>query len=574
MYEDGTFKANPLMVRNGKTYPSVHTHEIDYVDVSPKQLVGVAANLIPFLEHDDANRAVMGANMQRQALPLINPKEPWVGTGIEKTVAKDTKSSVVAEANGVVTNASPTSLTVSYQGIGEKTYHVRKFSRTNNDTCFNHRIRVTTGQVFEKDDVLIDSSSSNDGELALGQNALVAFMPWEGYNFEDAIVLSERVVKEDMYTNIVIKEYSIDVRDTKIGPEEITKDVPNTGDKQRRNLDEDGIVRVGSKVGSEDILVGKVTPKSQEDTSAQERLLMAIFAEKAKDYKDNSLRMPHGKTGVVVNVVRLTKDDSELGNSVIEQIKVYVAEKRKIRPGDKMAGRHGNKGVVSIVLPIEDMPHLPDGTPVDVVLNPLGVPSRMNIGQIMETHLGMAARELGVKFMTPVFDGASSEEIKEQLKASGLPENGKFTLYDGRTGEPFENEVTVGIMYMLKLNHQVKDKLHARSTGPYSLVTQQPLGGKAQMGGQRFGEMEVWALEAHGAAHTLQEMLTVKSDDLFGRAQLYEAIVKGKEFPEANPTESFKVLINEIRGLGMDIDAIGKDGESIFKRLRKNQIRE
>ena len=530
--------------------------------------------MIPFLEHDDANRAVMGANMQRQALPLISPQEPLVGTGIEEKVAIDTISSIVAKEDGIVIKANSKSITLKYKTLGEKTYTVRKFNRTNNDTCFNHKIKVTKGDKVEKGQVLVDSSSSNDGELALGQNAVVAFMPWEGYNFEDAIVLSERVVKEDAYTNIVIKEFSIDIRDTKNGPEEIATDIPNTSEKQRRHLDEEGIVRVGSKVGSNDVLVGKITPKSQEDTSAQERLLMAIYAKKAPDFKDNSLYMQHGKSGTVVDVVRLTKEDSELGNGVIEQIKVYVAEKRKIRVGDKMAGRHGNKGVVSIVLPEEDMPFMPDGTPVDIVLNPLGVPSRMNIGQIMETHLGLAAKMLGVKFMTPVFDGASSEEISEKLKEANLPENGKFTLYDGRTGEAFENPVTVGVMYMLKLNHQVEDKLHARSTGPYSLVTQQPLGGKAQMGGQRFGEMEVWALEAYGAAHTLQEMLTSKSDDVFGRAQLYEAIVKGKEFPEANPTESFKVLIHEIRGLGMNIDAIGKDGESIFKRLKKSNFRE
>lgn len=572
--EDGAFKEERVTVRNGKSYPIVEPSEIDFVDVAPKQIVGIAASLIPFLEHDDANRAVMGANMQRQALPLIAPQEPLVGTGIEEKVAIDTISSIVAKDDGVVIKANSKSITLKYKTLGEKTYTVRKFNRTNNDTCFNHKIKVTKGDKVEKGQVLVDSSSSNDGELALGQNAVVAFMPWEGYNFEDAIVLSERVVKEDAYTNIVIKEFSIDIRDTKNGPEEIATEIPNTSEKQRRHLDEEGIVRVGSKVGSNDVLVGKITPKSQEDTSAQERLLMAIYAKKAPDFKDNSLYMQHGKFGTVVDVVRLTKEDSELGNGVIEQIKVYVAEKRKIRVGDKMAGRHGNKGVVSIVLPEEDMPFMPDGTPVDIVLNPLGVPSRMNIGQIMETHLGLAAKMLGVKFMTPVFDGASSEEISEKLKEANLPENGKFTLYDGRTGEAFENPVTVGVMYMLKLNHQVEDKLHARSTGPYSLVTQQPLGGKAQMGGQRFGEMEVWALEAYGAAHTLQEMLTSKSDDVFGRAQLYEAIVKGKEFPEANPTESFKVLIKEIRGLGMNIDAIGKDGESIFKRLKKSNFRE
>lgn len=571
--EDGAFIKDTITVRYGKEYPTVKTSEIDFADVSTKQIVGIGASLIPFLENDDANRAVMGANMQRQAVPLINPDAPFVGTGIEGQVAVDTRASYVAEENGTVIEVNEKHVKVSYQTLGTKTYKLNKFVRSNANTCFNHFVRVTTGQVVKKGQVLADSTSSNEGELALGKNLTVAFMPWEGYNFEDAILLNERLVKEDAYTTITITEYSIEVRETKLGREEITRDeIPNTGEKQKRNLDEEGIVRIGTKVKGDDILVGKITPKSQEETSAQERLLMAIFAERARDVRDNSLRMPHGKEGTIIDIVRNTKEgNAELPNGVIEQIKIYVAEKRKIRPGDKMAGRHGNKGVVSRILPEEDMPYLPDGTPVDVCLNPLGVPSRMNIGQIMETHLGMVAKTLGLKFATPVFDGISPEEIREKLEEASLPTTGKFQLYDGRTGEPFENEVTVGVMYMLKLNHQVKDKIHARSTGPYSLVTQQPLGGKAQMGGQRFGEMEVWALEAHGAAHTLQEMLTLKSDDVFGRSKLYQAIVKGMEFPEANITESFKVLINEIRGLGMDIDAITKDGKSLFEPMQKPQ---
>jgi len=569
--ENGTFTKELVTVRYGKEYPTVSIKEIDYADVSTKQIVGIGASLIPFLENDDANRAVMGANMQRQGVPLIDPVEPFVGTGIEGKVAVDTRTSYVAEEDGVVVEVTDKHILMNYKKMGLKKYKLNKFVRSNANTCFNHFVLVTNGQKVKEGQVLADSTSSKNGELALGRNLTVAFMPWEGFNFEDAILLNENLVKEDAYTTITITEYSIEVRETKLGREEVTIEIPNTGEKQRRNLDETGVVRVGMKVTGDDILVGKITPKSQEETSAQERLLMAIFAERARDYRDNSLRMPHGKQGTVINVVRNTKEDAELPNGVIEQIKIFVAEKRKITPGDKMAGRHGNKGVVSIILPAEDMPFLPDGTPVDVCLNPLGVPSRMNIGQVMESHLGMVAKTLGVKFATPVFDGIDADEIKEKMKEAGLPETGKFQLFDGRTGEPFENEVTVGVMYMLKLNHQVKDKIHARSTGPYSLVTQQPLGGKAQMGGQRFGEMEVWALEAHGAAHTLQEMLTLKSDDVFGRSKLYEAIVKGLEFPEPNITESFKVLINEIRGLGMDIDAITKDGSSLFKSNRKTE---
>lgn len=568
--EDGTFKRDKIAVRYGKEYLEVSPNEVDFVDVSAKQLVGIGASLIPFLENDDANRTVMGANMQRQAVPLIRPTQPWVGTGMEGKVAVDTSTSYVAEDNGIVAKVEKNKVVVRYETLGEKTYKIHRYVRTNAGTSFNHRVKVHPGQVIQKGEVIADSFSSNNGELALGQNLTVAFIPWRGYNFEDAILLSERVVKEDLYTTIMLTEYSIEVRETKIGNEEVTREVPNTGEKAKEILDDYGIVKVGTKVTSEDILVGKITPKSQEETSPHERLLMAIYNERARDYKDNSLRMPNGKSGVVIDVIINTKENSELPNGVIEQIKVLIAEKRKIRRGDKMAGRHGNKGVVSRILPIEDMPRLADGTPVDVVLNPLGVPSRMNIGQIMETHLGIVAKTLGVEFTTPVFDGATSDEISEKLQEAGLPANGKFDLYDGITGEKYENPVTVGVMYMLKLNHQVKDKLHARSTGPYSLVTQQPLGGKAQMGGQRFGEMEVWALEAHGAAYTLQEMMTLKSDDLVGRVELYKAIVGNKEFPEPNITESFKVLLNEMRGLGLDVDAIMQDGTSIFDKKKKN----
>lgn len=569
---DGTFKKPMITVRYAGDYHIVKASEVDYVDVAPKQPFGIAANLIPFLDHDDANRAVMGSNMQRQGVPLIRAEEPMVGTGIEGVVATNTRAAYVAEEDGVVTEIKPTHIKVVY-GKEEKTYKLNKFLRTNANTCFNHYVRVTVGQKVKKGDVLADSTSARNGELAIGKNLTVAFMPWEGYNFEDAIVLSEKLVKEDAFTRIMITEHLIEVRDTKLGPEIVTKDIPNVAEQNLEHLDDEGIVIPGSKVSSNDILVGKVTPKSQDEISARERLLKAIFAQKAKDFRDSSLRIPNGKSGTVIDVVRLTKEDADLPNGVIEQIKVYVAQRRKIVPGDKMAGRHGNKGVVSIILPEEDMPFLADGTPVDVMLNPLGVPSRMNIGQIMETHLGMVAKTLGVKFEVPVFDGAKPEDIKQRLKEAGLPENGKFQLFDGRTGMPFENPVTVGVMYMINLNHQVFDKLHARSTGPYSLVTQQPLGGKAQMGGQRFGEMEVWALEAHGAAHTLQEILTLKSDDVKGRAKLYEAIIKGLDFPEANVPESFRVLVNEIRGLGLNIDAITKDGRTLFEvRKPKQQV--
>jgi DNA-directed RNA polymerase subunit beta len=567
--EGGKFHKDILTVRYGKEYPTINASEVEYADVSTKQIIGVAASLIPFLENDDAARAVMGANMMRQAVPLIKAEEPLIGTGIEKHVAQNTGASLIAEESGIVTEITTHSITVQYETIGEKIYSLNKFVRTNANTCFNHYVKVTKNQSVEKDDVLADSTTARNGELALGKNLLVAFMPWEGYNFEDAILLNERMVKEDGFTTITITEHTTDVRETKLGKEEITVEVPNTGEKQRKNLDEIGLVKPGTKVTGNDILVGKITPKSQEEMSAPERLLHAVFAEKSKEFRDSSLRMPNGKNGVVIDVVRLTKENAELPNGVLEQIKVYVAQKRKIIPGDKMAGRHGNKGVVSRILPQEDMPYLEDGTIVDVALNPLGVPSRMNIGQVMEVLLGMVAFKEGVKFEIPVFDGAKPEEIEQKLIEAGLPASGKHRLFDGRTGQSFENEVTVGVMYMLKLNHQVLDKNHARSTGPYSLVTQQPLGGKAQMGGQRFGEMEVWALEAHGAAYTLQEMMTLKSDDVFGRAELYKSILKNEAFPEPNIPESLKVLISEIRGLGMNIDAKDKDGNSVLNKMRR-----
>lgn len=571
------FESENVMIRYGKEYLEVTPTEVDYVDVSTKQLVGVGAALIPCLENDDANRALMGANMQRQAVPQIAPEEPFISTGIEGKVAQDTGSSYVARENGKVVQVEPNKVVVRYETTGEHTYKLHRMERTNATTTFNHRVRVYPGQELKKGDVIADSYSSNNGELALGRNLVVAFMPCKGYNFEDAIVLNKRLVKEDAFTTIMLTEYKIEKRETKLGNEEFTLDIPNTGEKAKFHLDKEGIIKIGTYVKSDDILVGKTTPKSQEETSAHERLLRAIFNEKPADVKDNSLKMPNGKQGYIVKIVRNTKEKDpnvQLQNSVIEEIKITIAEKRKITEGDKMAGRHGNKGVIAKILPEEDMPFLPDGTPVDVVLNPLGVPSRMNLGQILETHLGIVAKTLDVQFVTPVFDGPTEHDVFEQLENANLPKSGKFDLYDGVTGEKFENPVTVGVMYMLKLNHQVKDKIHARSTGPYSLVTQQPLGGKAQMGGQRLGEMEVWALEAYGAAYTLQEMVTVKSDDLLGRTEVYNAIVTNQNMPEPRVGEAFPVLLNEIRGLGLNIDAIYKDGSSILKKKEKNSNEE
>lgn len=552
--EDGKFIEDKMTVRFRGEYPIVNKSEVDYVDVSPKQIIGLGINMVPFLSNDDSTRSVMGANMQRQSTPNIRPQRPIIQTGVEAIVAENTLSSYVATDDGVVLKVTDKEIVVDYKKLGEKKFKIKKFERTNADTSFTHKVKLTVGDKFKKGDVLVDSSSSDAGDIALGRNLLVAFMTWNGYNYEDAIVINQNLVKEEAYTTVIVKEHKIDIRDTNAGPEEITDDIPNVSKHNRRFLDKEGVVKVGSKVGSGDVLVGKVTPKGQEDKSPEERLLDQIFNQRGKHFRDSSLKMPHGKSGVVINVIRVTKDDCELPNGVEEQIKILVAEKRKLSPGDKMAGRHGNKGVISIVVPAEDMPYMEDGTPVDICLNPLGVPSRMNIGQVMETHLGLVGLKTNTIFKVPAFDSATSDEIVEELKKAGLPEDGKFTLYDGQTGESFENRITVGVMYMLRLNHMVADKMHARSTGPYSLVTQQPLGGKAQQGGQRFGEMEVWALEAHGASYALKEMLTVKSDDVVGRTELYESIVKDREMQKSGQTESFKVMMNELRALGLDIE--------------------
>ena len=520
--------------------------------------------MIPFLEHDDAKRALMGANMQRQAVPLMITEAPIVGTGIEYRAAKDSGILVLAEDDGVVEKVTGNSITMKYKNGKTVTHKLRKFKRTNGGTCINQKPIVVKGEKVKKGDAIADGPSTKDGEMALGKNVLIAFSTWEGYNYEDAILLNERLVQEDVFTSIHIEEYDCECRDTKLGAEEITRDIPNVGDDALKDLDENGIIRIGAEVRPGDILVGKVTPKGETELTAEERLLRAIFGEKAREVRDTSLRVPHGEAGTIVDVKIFTRDNSEeLGPGVNQVIRCYIATKRKISVGDKMAGRHGNKGVISRILPTEDMPFLPDGTPIDILLNPLGVPSRMNLGQVLEVHLGGAARALGYKVSTPVFDGASETEIEELLKEAGLSPDGKSVLYDGRTGEPFASPITVGVMYMLKLHHLVDDKIHARSTGPYSLVTQQPLGGKAQFGGQRFGEMEVWALEAYGAAYTLQEILTVKSDDTVGRVKAYEAIVKGENIPEPGVPESFKVLVKELQALGLDIKLYTDDNEEL-----------
>src|SRR5258706_11285920 len=541
---------------------------IQYMDVSPKQIVSVGTAMIPFLEHDDAGRALMGANMQRQAVPLLVTDAPLVGTGVEYYAAKDSGEMIVADVDGIVADvahpkdlkqvhATPVfEIVVKPDGGGaDRHYPLQKFARSNQGTCLNHKVRVKAGQHVTRGDVLADGPAIEDGEMALGRNVLVAFMPWEGYNFEDAILLSERVVKEDMYTSIHIEEYESEARETKLGPEAITRDIPNVADDALRNLDERGIVYIGAEVQQGDILVGKITPKGETELSAEERLLRAIFGEKAREVRDSSLRVPHGERGIVVDVKVIDRDKGdELGPGVIKKVITRVAQIRKITVGDKIAGRHGNKGVVAKIMSASDMPFMADGTPVDVVLNPLGVPSRMNLGQVLDTHLGWVAKVLGIKIQTPVFDGAPLDTIRGELEKHGLSPTGKVSLRDGRSGEEFDQDVTVGVSYILKLTHMVEDKTHARSTGPYSLVTQQPLGGKAQMGGQRLGEMEVWALEAHRASHTLQEMLTIKSDDVLGRAKAFEAIVKGVEIPESTIPESFKVLVRELNSLGLAID--------------------
>ena len=562
--KDGKFENKRIRVRHKEEITEVDASQVDYVDVSPKQLVSVAAAMIPFLEHDDVKRSLMGSNMQRQAVPLLMPESPIVGTGIEYRAAKDSGITVTAKNEGVVEKVTADEVQVRNKKGDIDTYKLRKFKRTNGGTCINQRPVVTRGEKVKEGDILADGPSTKDGEMALGRNVLIAFTTWEGYNYEDAVLISERLVKEDVYTSIHIEEYDCECRDTKLGPEEITRDIPNVGDDTLKDLDENGIIRIGAEVRPGDILVGKVTPKGETELTAEERLLRAIFGEKAREVRDTSLRVPHGEAGTIVDVKIFTRDNSdELGPGVNQVIRCYIATKRKISVGDKMAGRHGNKGVISRILPVEDMPFLEDGTPVDIVLNPQGIPSRMNLGQVLEVHLGMAAKALGWKVATPVFDGASDEEIKELLKEAGLREDGKAIVYDGRTGEKFDNPITVGVMYMLKLHHLVDDKIHARSTGPYSLVTQQPLGGKAQFGGQRFGEMEVWALEAYGAAHTLQEMLKVKSDDVVGRVKTYEAIVKGENVPEPGVPESFKVLIKELQSLGLDIKLYSENDEEL-----------
>ena len=567
--KNGKFVNKRIRVRFKNEVIEVESSKVQYVDVSPKQLVSIAAAMIPFLEHDDAKRALMGANMQRQAVPLMITESPIVGTGIEYRAAKDSGILILAEDDGVIEKVTGDNITVKYNNGKTVVHKLRKFKRTNGGTCINQKPIVKKGEIVKKGDAIADGPSTKNGEMALGKNVLVAFSTWEGYNYEDAILLNERLVKEDVFTSIHIEEYDCECRDTKLGAEEITRDIPNVGDDSLKDLDENGIIRIGAEVRPGDILVGKVTPKGETELTAEERLLRAIFGEKAREVRDTSLRVPHGEAGTIVDVKIFTRDNSdELGPGVNQIIRCYIATKRKISVGDKMAGRHGNKGVISRVLPEEDMPFMPDGTPIDILLNPLGVPSRMNLGQVLEVHLGGAAKALGWHVSTPVFDGATEQDVRDLLAQAGMSEDGKTTLYDGRTGEPFASPITVGVMYMLKLHHLVDDKIHARSTGPYSLVTQQPLGGKAQFGGQRFGEMEVWALEAYGAAYTLQEMLTVKSDDVVGRVKTYEAIVKGENVPEPGVPESFKVLVKELQSLGLDVRLYSEDNEEL--ELKEN----
>ena len=573
--ETGEILTKKVNARWGHEIVIIDTEKVDYMDVTPKQVWSIATALIPFLEHDDANRALMGANMQRQAVPLLKTSAPIVGTGMEWKSASDSGVVVLAKNPGEVQRVVGNNITVLNDDGTTDRYKLKKFERSNQGTCINQKPIVKSGQRVEKGEVIADGPSTDMGELALGKNILVAFMTWEGYNYEDAILISEKLVKEDVFTSIHIEEYECDARDTKLGPEEITRDIPNIGDDVLKDLDERGIIRVGAEVRPGDILVGKVTPKGETELTAEERLLRAIFGEKAREVRDTSLRVSHGEAGKIVDVKVFSRENGdELPPGVNQLVRVYVAQKRKISEGDKMAGRHGNKGVISKILPEEDMPFLPDGTPIQIVLNPLGVPSRMNIGQVLETHIGWAASALGLHIATPVFDGASEKDIEELLEKAGLPGNGQTVLYDGRTGDPFDREVTVGYMYMLKLAHLVDDKIHARSTGPYSLVTQQPLGGKAQFGGQRFGEMEVWALEAYGAGYTLQEILTVKSDDVVGRVKTYEAIVKGENVPEPGVPESFKVLIKELQSLGLDVKVLSGADQEIEIREEDDDISE
>ena len=562
--ENGVFVNKRITCRHRNDTVQVNREDVDYVDVSPKMMISIATAMIPFLENDDANRALMGANMQRQAVPLLTTQAPIVATGIEHKCAVDSGVCILAEGDGVVTRVDATSITVRYDSGSVKDYKLIKFARSNQGTCINQRPIVNAGDRVAEGDVMADGPSTSNGEIALGKNILVGYMNWEGYNYEDAILLNERLVMEDVFTSLHVEEYECDARDTKLGPEEITRDIPGVGEDALKYLDERGIIMVGAEVTAGDILVGKVTPKGETDLTAEERLLRAIFGEKAREVRDTSLKVPHGESGIIVDVKVFTRENGdEMSPGVNQVVRVYIAQKRKISVGDKMAGRHGNKGVVSRILPREDMPYLPDGTPLDIVLNPLGVPSRMNIGQVLEVHLGYAAQALGWKVATPTFNGANETTIRETLRQAGLREDGKSVMYDGRTGEKFDNDVTVGWVYFLKLHHLVDDKIHARSTGPYSLVTQQPLGGKAQFGGQRFGEMEVWALEAYGASYTLQEILTVKSDDVTGRVRTYEAIVKGHNVPQPGVPESFKVLVKELQSLCLDIQVLDRDGNQI-----------
>ncbi len=577
--ENNRFVNKDVTGRSGsnRDFVTLRPEEVDYMDVSPKQVVSVATSLIPFLENDDANRALMGANMQRQAVPLITPKAPFVGTGMEYKAAKDSGVCVINKRDGVVEYVDAKTIRVRADEDNTlDTYHLHKFKRSNQTTCINQKPLVDKGQRVAADETIADGPSTEMGELALGRNALIGFMTWEGYNYEDAVLINENLLKDDVYTSIHIEEYECEARETKLGPEEITRDIPNVSEDALKNLDEEGIVYIGAEVKSEDILVGKVTPKGETDLSAEEKLLRAIFGEKAREIRDTSLKVPHGQSGIVVDVKKFSRanKDEDLKPGVNTMVRVYVAIKRKISVGDKMAGRHGNKGVVSRILPQEDMPFMPDGTPLDIVLNPLGVPSRMNIGQVLEVHLGLALKTMGYHVATPVFDPANEEDIMNLLEEAGLPRDGKVQLIDGRTGEPFDSRVTVGYMYYMKLHHLVDDKMHARSTGPYSLVTQQPLGGKAQFGGQRFGEMEVWALEAYGAAYTLQEILTIKSDDTVGRVKTYEAIVKGENVPEPGIPESFKVLVKELQSLALDVKIFTEEGEEIpIKETEEDYIK-
>ena len=573
--ENGCLVNQRITCRHRDEIVEVDRDRVDYIDISPRMMVSIATAMIPFLPNDDANRALMGANMQRQAVPLLRPEAPIVGTGMEHKICMDSEVVILAEGDGIVTKMDARAITVAYDNGETKEYKLTKFLRSNHGTCINQHPIVDVGErvhgrrlneqgVWEDPTVLADGPATDQGEIALGRNILVGFMTWEGYNYEDAVLLNERLVREDYYTSIHLEEYELDARDTKLGPEEITRDIPNVGEDALKDLDERGIIRIGAEVHAGDILVGKVTPKGETDLTAEERLLRAIFGEKAREVRDTSLKVPHGESGIVVDAKVFSREaGDELGPGVNMVVRVYIAQRRKIQPGDKMAGRHGNKGVVSRILPQEDMPFLPDGTPLDIVLNPLGVPSRMNIGQVLEVHLGYAAKTLGYKVATPIFDGASYDEIQQELIKAGLDPEGKSWLYDGRTGERFDNKVTVGYVYFLKLHHLVDDKIHARSTGPYSLVTQQPLGGKAQFGGQRFGEMEVWALEAYGAAYTLQEILTVKSDDVTGRVRTYESIVKGHNIPQPGVPESFKVLVKELQALCLDVQVLDRDGNQI-----------